>query len=72
MLHAENKREMVPMMEVLFVTAFIGELVVRFVSKRREFLYDFWNVLDFVREEYITDGIGTPNPNPRNLVNWCF
>jgi voltage-gated sodium channel len=33
-------------MEVLFVTAFIGELVVRFVSKRREFLYDFWNVLD--------------------------
>ena len=19
-----------------------------------------------------TDGIGTPDPNPRNLVNWCF
>ena len=20
----------------------------------------------------VTDGIGTPDPNPRNLVNWCF
>ena len=20
----------------------------------------------------ITDGIGTPDPNPVNLVNWCF
>ena len=20
----------------------------------------------------LTDGIGTPDPNPRNLVNWCF
>ena len=20
----------------------------------------------------LTDGIGTPNPNPRHLVNWCF
>ena len=20
----------------------------------------------------ITDGIGTPDPNPMNLVNWCF
>ena len=19
----------------------------------------------------ITDGLGTPDPNPRNLVNWC-
>ena len=19
-----------------------------------------------------TDGIGTPDPNPRNTVNWCF
>ena len=22
--------------------------------------------------EPLTDGIGTPDPNPRNLVNWCF
>ena len=20
----------------------------------------------------ITDGIGTPDPDPRNLVKWCF
>ena len=20
----------------------------------------------------VTDGIGTPDPNPRNLPNWCF
>ena len=20
----------------------------------------------------IADGIGSPDPNPRNLVNWCF
>ena len=23
-------------------------------------------------EEALTDGIGTPDPNPRNLVNWYF
>ena len=20
----------------------------------------------------VTDGIGTPDPNPRNVVNWCL
>ena len=23
-------------------------------------------------EDPLTDGIGTPDPNPRNLVNWYF
>ena len=21
---------------------------------------------------FFTDGIGTPDPNPKHLVNWCF
>ena len=25
-----------------------------------------------IRQPYITDGVGTSDPNPRNSVDWCF
>ena len=41
------------------------------------FLYDSqatWRVyisIDVVMVRF-TDGMGTPDPNPRHLANWCF
>ena len=28
--------------------------------------------LDGSELDRFTDGIGTPDPNPKHLVNWCF
>ena len=28
--------------------------------------------LDLGTGPNLTDGIGTPDPNPKHLVNWCF
>ena len=25
-----------------------------------------------LKKKVSTDGMGTPDPNPRNLLNWCF
>ena len=30
------------------------------------------NEVSWSCRSHATDGIGTPDPNPRNLVNWCF